>query len=78
MIYTEDQVRRETLKYFNGDELAANVWISKYALKDREGNLYELTPRDMHRRLAKEFARIESRYTNPLSEERIFELLDKF
>ena len=78
MIYTEDQVRRETLKYFNGDELATNVWISKYALKDREGNLYELTPKDMHKRLAKEFARIESKYPNPLSEDRIFELLDKF
>ena len=78
MTYTEDQVRRETLKYFNGDELATNVWISKYALKDREGNLYELTPKDMHNRLAKEFARIESKYSNPLSEERIFELLDKF
>lgn len=78
MTYTEDQVRRETLKYFNGDELATNVWISKYALKDREGNLYELTPKDMHRRLAKEAARIEQKYINPLSEQQIFELLDKF
>lgn len=67
-----------SINYFGGDELAATVWISKYALKDREGNLYEKTPEDMHHRLAKEFARIEAKYPNPRSEEEIFKAIDHF
>jgi ribonucleoside-diphosphate reductase alpha chain len=73
-----DEVVAATLRYFNGDELAARVWASKYALKDSFGNLYELTPDDMHHRLASEFARIEAKYPNPLSEDQIFELLRDF
>ncbi len=65
-------------KYFKGDELAATVWVNKYALKDSHGNLYELTPDDMHRRLAREIARIEKRYPNPMTEDQIFELLKDF
>jgi len=78
MIYAREQAYKETLKYFEGDELATNVFLDKYALKDREGNFYELTPSDMHHRLAKEFARIENNYPNPISEDKIFELLDRF
>ncbi|MCB0463354.1 MAG: hypothetical protein KDC81_11680, partial [Flavobacteriaceae bacterium] len=63
--YSQDDAFEASVKYFNGDDLAARVWINKYALKDSEGNLYELTPNDMHRRIAKEIARIESRYPNP-------------
>lgn len=76
--YTREEVFQETLQYFKGDTLAANVWIDKYALKDSEGNIYELTPNDMHRRLAKEFARIESKYPKPIDEEGIYELLKDF
>ena len=76
--YTYDEVYRATLDYFNGDELAARVWANKYALKDSFGNLYELTPDDMHHRLACEFARIESKYPNPLDEQEIFDLLKDF
>ena len=65
-------------EYFAGDELAAQVWVSKYALKDSFGNIYETTPRDMHNRIAGELARIENNYPNPLSKEQIFELLDHF
>ena len=65
-------------EYFAGDELAAQVWVSKYALKDSFGNIYETTPRDMHNRIASELARIESNYPNPLSKEQIFDLLDHF
>ena len=65
-------------EYFAGDELAAQVWVSKYALKDSFGNIYETTPVDMHNRIARELARIESNYPNPLSEQQIFELLDHF
>ena len=64
--------------YFKNDSLAANVWINKYALKDSEGKLYELTPDDMHRRIAKEIARIEKKYPNPLNEEDVFALLKNF
>ena len=67
--YTYDQAYQATLKYFDGDELAARVWVSKYALKDSFGNIFELTPDDMHRRLAREFARIEKKYPNPMSED---------
>ncbi len=65
-------------EYFEGDELAATVWVSKYALKDSAGNIYESSPEQMHHRLAKELARIESRYGEPLSEQDIFDLLDHF
>ena len=71
-IYSFDEAYRASLKYFKGDELAAKVWVSKYALKDSEGNIYEKTPTDMHWRIAKEIHRIESQYENPLSEEEDF------
>ncbi|MDE5744110.1 MAG: adenosylcobalamin-dependent ribonucleoside-diphosphate reductase, partial [Paramuribaculum sp.] len=77
-VYSHDEANEASLKYFDGDELAARVWVSKYALKDSYGNLYEKTPADMHRRLAKEIARIEKNYPDPMSEEEIFSLLDKF
>ncbi len=67
-----------SLKYFKGDELAASVWLNKYALKDSFGNLYEKTPDDMHRRISKELARIEKRYVNPIGEDKIFEVLKDF
>ena len=67
-----------TKEYFMGDDLAAQVWVSKYALKDSFGNIYESTPVDMHNRIAKELARIEANYPNSLSEAQIFELLDHF
>ena len=75
--YTKQQVEKATLDYFNGDKLARDVWIRKYCLKD-ENNYYELTPDDMHRRIARELARIESKYPNPLSEEQIYETLKHF
>jgi ribonucleoside-diphosphate reductase alpha chain len=68
----------KTTEYFNGDSLAASVWINKYALKDSESNVYEITPDDMHRRIANEIARVEKKYPNPLSAEKIFSLLEKF
>lgn len=77
-VYTYDQVYDATLKYFDGDELAARVWATKYALKDSDGNFYELTPDDMHRRLARELARIEGNYANPMGEDEIFGLLRDF
>ena len=77
-VYTLNEAFEETLQYFNGDELAAKVWANKYALKDSQGYLYELTPDDMHRRLAKEIRRIELKYNNPLEEEKIFQLLQGF
>ena len=77
-VYSYEEVFSKTKKYFNNDELAANVWINKYALKDLKGNILELDPSDMHRRIAKELARIEAKYPNPLSEEKIFSLIDKF
>lgn len=77
-MYKRKEVFDETLKYFNGDELATNAWINKYALKDSDGNLYEKSPTDMHWRLAKEFERIELKYPNSLTSEEIFSLLDKF
>ena len=76
--YTFDEAYAASVKYFDGDELAAKVWVSKYALKDSEGNIYEQTPADMHRRLAREISRIESHYPNPMSEEEVYGLLDKF
>ncbi|MBS4014142.1 MAG: adenosylcobalamin-dependent ribonucleoside-diphosphate reductase [Bacteroidetes bacterium] len=68
----------KTTEYFNGDSLAASVWVNKYALKDSEGNIYETTPDDMHRRIAKEIARIDKKYPNPVSAEKIFSLLERF
>ena len=76
--YTQEEAFQSSLNYFNGDELAARVWVNKYALKDSFGNIFEKNPDDMHRRLAKEIARIENRYSNPLSEDEIFEVLQDF
>lgn len=76
--YTFDEAYNATLKYFDGDELAAKVWTTKYALKDSYGNIYELTPDDMHHRIAGEIARIESKYKNPLTEDEIFEVMRDF
>jgi ribonucleoside-diphosphate reductase alpha chain len=77
-IYNQDEAIQASLKYFKGDDLAARVWVNKYALKDSFGNIFELTPDDMHRRLAKEIARIEKRYPNPLTEEEIYNVLKDF
>jgi ribonucleoside-diphosphate reductase alpha chain len=76
--YTTDEAYQKSLKYFDGDDLAARVWVNKYALKDSYGNVYEGTPDDMHRRIASEIARIELRYPSPLSENEIFELIRNF
>lgn len=76
--YTYEEAFSESLKYFKGDELAARVWVTKYALKDSQGSLFEVSPDDMHRRLAKEIARIEAQYPNPLGEDEVFELLRDF
>ena len=70
--YNRQEVEKETLKYFNGDTLATDVWINKYSLKDSDGNIYELSPDDMHKRLSSELFRIENKYKNPISEEKIF------
>ncbi len=75
--YETDDIMAKSTEYFNGDSLAANVWMNKYALRDGE-NVYELTPGDMHHRLAKEFARIEKKYPNPMSADEIFQLLKDF
>lgn len=75
MKYTRDEAFKASLEYFNGDELASSVFVDKYALRNPKGELLELTPSDMHRRLAREFARIEAKYPNPLSEKEIFCLL---
>ena len=77
-IYPSDQVRAAAKEYFHGDSLAGDVWANKYALKDSDGNIYEMTPDDMHHRIASEIARIERRYPNPLTEEEIFEVLKDF
>ena len=74
----EEEARRASVEYFGGDELAAQVWVNKYALKDSQGNLYERTPADMHWRLAREIARIECKYPNPLNEQELFDLFDHF
>lgn len=76
--YTYKEALSASLDYFKGDELAASVWINKYAMKDSFGNLYEKSPEDMHNRLADEFARIESMYPNPMTKEEIFSLLKDF
>ena len=77
-IYSVEEVKEATIKYFDGDQLAADVWMNKYALKDSDGNIFELTPDDMHHRIASEIARIENRYPNPMSEEEVFEVLKDF
>ena len=76
--FTYDDAFEATLKYFKGDELAARVWVNKYAMKDSFGNIYEQTPTDMHWRLANEIARIESKYPNNMKAQEIFKLLDHF
>ena len=76
--YSYDEAFEASLAYFEGDELAARVWVNKYAVKDSFGNIFEKSPVDMHWRLANEIARIESKYNNPVSAERIFDLLDHF
>ena len=75
---TFQEALKESVKYFKGDELAASVWVNKYAMKDSYGNLYEKSPVDMHWRLANKFAEIEQKYPNPMSKEEIFALLDGF
>ena len=74
--YTFDEAFKASLDYFTGDELAAKVWVNKYALKDAFGNIYEESPNDMHHRLASEIARVEKKYPNPLSEQELFDLFD--
>ena len=76
--YSQEEAFNASLKYFKGDDLAARVWVNKYALKDSEGNIYELTPDDMHHRIAKEISRIEQKYPNPLNEEQVFDLIKNF
>ena len=73
-----DEAFKASLDYFGGDELAARVWVSKYALKDSFGNIFELTPDDMHHRIAAEIARIENKYPNPMSEQEVYSLLKDF
>lgn len=77
--YTYEEAYKASLEYFNNDDLAAKVFVDKYALRDLEDNLLEKTPEDMHWRIAKEFARIEKKkFKNPLSKQEIFDLLDRF
>lgn len=76
--YTYEEAYEESLNYFGGDELAARVWVNKYAMKDSHGNIYEKSPEHMHWRIANELARMENKYPNPLSAEELFKLLDKF
>ena len=77
-IYSFEEAFEASLEYFDGDQLAARVWVNKYAMKDSFGNIYEKSPEQMHWRIANEIARIEKKYTNPLSAQEIFELLDHF
>lgn len=77
-IYSYEEAFNASCEYFRGDELAARVWVNKYALKDSFGNIYEKTPNDMHRRLARELSRIENKYNNPMSEDEIFDLIKDF
>lgn len=78
MTYTYNEAFEASKKYFEGDELAARVWATKYALKDSQGNYFELTPDDMHRRIAREIARIERKYKNPMDEQLLFDLMKHF
>ena len=77
-IYSYDEAFQASLAYFDGDELAARVWVNKYAMKDSHGNIFEKSPADMHWRLANEIARIENKYPNPMSPQDVFDLLDHF
>ena len=76
--YSYEEAYQASLQYFDGDELAARVWVNKYAMKDSFGNIYEQSPADMHHRIAREIVRVERRYENPLSEDEVYELLDHF
>ena len=76
--YSYEEAFEASLKYFGGDELAARVWVNKYAMKDSYGNIFERSPEDMHWRIANEVARIEKKYKNALTAEQVFELLDHF
>lgn len=76
--FSHEEILESSTKYFDGDTLAANVWMNKYALKDSSGNIYELNPDRMHRRIAREFARIEKKYPNGLTEEEIYEVIKDF
>ena len=76
--YSYDEAYNASLEYFKGDELAARVWVNKYAVKDSFGNIYEKSPEDMHWRIANEVARIEAKYPNAISAQELFELLDHF
>jgi len=76
--YSQEEIGEASLEFFKGDELATKVWSTKYALKDSYGNVYELTPDDMHRRLAREIERIEQKYPNPMNEDELFELFRNF
>ncbi|TXD84109.1 adenosylcobalamin-dependent ribonucleoside-diphosphate reductase [Subsaximicrobium wynnwilliamsii] len=76
--YTQEQAFQASLNYFKGDDLAARVWVNKYALKDSDGHVYEKTPDDMHKRIAKEVARIEKKYPNPMTEDEVFDLIKNF
>lgn len=78
MTYTYNEAFEASKKYFEGDELAARVWATKYALKDSQGNYFELTPDDMHRRIAREIARIEKKYKNAMDEQLLFDLMSHF
>ena len=77
-IYSFEEAYQTSLKYFDGDELAARVWVNKYAMKDSFGHIFECSPEDMHRRIANEVARIEAKYKNPMNAQEIFEMLDHF
>jgi len=77
-VYSFDQAYKAALDYFEGDELAAKVWVNKYALKDAAGNIYELSPVDMHWRLANEIARIEKKYDNPITAQELYDLFERF
>ncbi|HMN33045.1 MAG TPA: adenosylcobalamin-dependent ribonucleoside-diphosphate reductase [Chitinophagaceae bacterium] len=77
-VYSNEEAFEESLKYFKGDDLAARVWINKYALKDSEGRLYEKSPFDMHKRIAEEISRIEAKYPNALSYDEVYDLIKDF
>lgn len=78
IVYTKDEAMQASLEYFKGDSLAATVWVSKYALKDSEGNIFEKSPNDMHQRIATELSRIEKKYVKPLAKKEIFNLIKNF
>ena len=76
--FTFEEAYKKSLDYFNGDELAAKVWVNKYAIKDSYGKIYERSPDDMHWRIARELARIERKYPNPMTEQELYDLLKNF